>query len=239
MIQSISQVTSLSEPQYLTLLRIIYANFAYYLKLQSEKLEVKCITLVLKTTHKSIATLLRHMYSIQATIPREILQLEKGRYLIVANHRKRIDSYLILSTLPYSVYKDLLPIRFFTANVYLSNLWQRILFRLTGCFRAYSVEGKLSGLKGGLQLSDKGHSLFIFPQGKRIKNDSIKDVKVGPAYLAEKRNFTILPVHIAYEASGTKSTRIVWGKPFTSAELNKRENLEELSQDIFKKVLEL
>lgn len=239
MIQSISQVTSLSRPQYLTLLDIIYDNFAYYLKLQSEKLEAWCITNVLRTTHKIISKPLHYLYSIHATVPNELVNIKKGRYLIIANHRERIDAYLLLATLPYPVFEELLPIRMFTANVYLSHLWQRVLFRLTGCFRAYSMEGKLSGLKGGLHLSDKGQSLLMFPQGRRMKQDTPKDVKIGPAYLALKRNFTILPVHITYKGSGRKSTQIIWGKPCSISEFDNKDNMEELAVDIFKRVITL
>ncbi len=52
-IQSISLETSLSRTQFLTVLGIIYDNFAYYLKLQTVKLETWYVTVIslIETKH--------------------------------------------------------------------------------------------------------------------------------------------------------------------------------------------
>lgn len=235
-IQSISQITSLSRPRYLIILDIAIDNLLYYVKTKREILEANIIKLVLLTTHIVASNFLRRIFRVKATIPRKLFDLEKGRYLIVANHHRAIDSYLILATLPFNSFKLLLPIRFFTANIFLQKWWQRVFLQAFGSFRAYSVENKLSGVKGGLSLSDRGQSLLIFPEGKRVAPNSNVEPKIGVAYLAQRRDFTILPVNISYR---DKKTNIYWGQPFQISAEMKSKDLNVLTKIIFNKVLQL
>lgn len=235
-IQSISQITSISHPKYLIILDIVIDNFLYYVKTKREILEVFVIRSVLLTTYVITSRIFRSHYQVEIKLHNEVLNLKPNRYLIVANHRRAIDPYLILATLPFNSFKSLLPIRFFTANIYLKRLWQRALLEAFGSFRAYSVESKLSGVKGGLYLSDRGQSLFIFPEGKRNRQRSKNELKIGVAYLAQRRDFTILPVLINYVG---KKTIINWGEPFGIDHKTKTEDLNKLTKLIFNRVLQL
>lgn len=235
-IQSISQITSLSRPRYLIVLDITIDNLLYYVKTKREILEANIIKLVLLITYILASSSFRWIYREKVKLPKEYFNLKSDRYLIVANHHKAIDPYLILATLPYNSFKSLLPIRFFTANIYLQRWLQRIFLQSFGSFRAYSVDNKLSGVKGGLYLSDKGQSLLIFPEGKRVALKSKTEPKIGVAYLAQRRDFTILPVYINYM---NKKTNINWGKPFKVSDKMKSKDLDTLAKLIFDKVLQL
>lgn len=235
-IQSISQITSLSRPRYLIVLDIAIDNLLYYVKTKREILEANIIKSVLLTTYILVSGFFRRFYRVNVMLPKEYFNLKSDRYLIVANHHKAIDPYLILATLPYNSFKSLLPIRFFTANIYLQRWWQRIFLQAFGSFMAYSVENKLSGVKGGLYLSDKGQSLLIFPEGKRVAPKSKAEPKIGIAYLARHRDFTILPVYKGYM---NKKTRINWGKPFKVSDKMKSKDLNTLAKLIFDRVLQL
>lgn len=239
-IQSVSQITSLSRPRYLILLEIILGNYLYYLKTKRLMVESLIIKIVLINTYIVISRLLRWYYNAEIKIPGELRNIDSGRFIIVANHHKAVDPYLILATLPFSTYRKLLPIRFFTANIFLKHWWQRCLMMPFGCFRAYSTDGKLSGVKGALQLSDKGQSLFIFPEGKRVKASSKVEIKVGVGYLTQRRDFTIIPVFINYKRSAPRwKTKVHWGKPFKITQTMRSEDLNILSTKIFKKVQRL
>ena len=236
-IQSVSQITSISRPRTLILLEIILDNYLYYLK--TKRLVVECLLVkrVLTVTYIAISRFLRWYYRTEITVSKKLLNIEKDRFIIVANHRKAIDPYLILITLPFDVFRTLLPIRFFTANVFLKYWWQRCFFLPFGCFRAYSTEGKVSGVKGALQLSDQGQSLFIFPEGKRVRNTKKVELKVGVTYLAQRRNFTIIPVNISYNRSSSKKkTQIIWGAPFKYISNAQYENFNVITRKIFRKV---
>lgn len=236
-IQSVTQIRSISRPRYLILLEILLDNYSYYLKTRRAIVEGYIVTTVLTLTYISISRFLRWYYHADIKIPRELSNIKNDRYIIVANHHKAIDPYLILATLPFRIYRTLLPIRFFTANVFLKHWWQRCFLLAFGSFRAYSTEGKISGVKGGLQLSDRGESLFIFPEGKRVRTNSKVELKIGVAYLAQRRDFIFLPVYVQYsKAPSRKKTQIAWGKPFKIDYEMKNEELNKLTEYIFKRV---
>lgn len=236
-IQSVSQIISISRPRSLILFEIILDNYLYYLKTRRLIVESLLIKSVLITTYITISRLLRWYYHTEITVSKKLLNTGKDRFIIVANHRKAIDPYLILATLPFNVYRTLLPIRFFTANLFLKYWWQRCFLLPFGSFRAYSTEGELSGVTGAMQLSDQGQSLFIFPEGKRMKNNKKVELKVGVAYLAQRRNFTIIPVSINYAGNHSKNkTQIIWGAPFKHDFGIQYENLNVITRKIFRKV---
>jgi len=199
------------------------------------------VTQVFKITYCLFGWIIRLYFNVECKVPREILELSKKRFLIVANHKSLIDPYLIFATLPIKILLLLSPVRFFTANIYLKYFWQQLLLIPFGCFRAYSDKKyKISGVKGGLELSDIGQSLFIFPQGKRVEDLRLIKPKIGIAYLIKHRDFTVIPVLIdCNKVLITKKTRIVWGKPFRINKTQKTKNLVELSQLIFDKVIQL
>lgn len=236
-IQSVTQITSISRPRSLILLEIILDNCLYYLRIKALIVEHLIIKSVLTFTYISISRFLRLHYNAEIKIPKELLNIERGRYIIVANHKSAIDPYLILATLPFNVYRTFLPIRFFTANVFLEQWWQRCFLLPFGSFRAYSTEGKLSGVKGALQLSDREQTLFIFPEGKRVKHNTKVEIKVGVGYLAQRRDFTIIPVFLNYDRSSrARKTQVNWGKPFKVNGAIKGKDLNVLSKHIFSKV---
>lgn len=238
-IVSISHINSESRSRFSIILEIILGNWIYDLKKKKQSLENSIIDSVLRVSHLAFAKFFIWYLDMQIELPKELKKLSKDRYLIVANHRKRIDPWLILFTLPYGVYRNLLSIRFFTANEYLDIWWLRPLLWINGCFRAYKVENKLSGVKGSLFLSDRGHSLFIFSEGKMVFEKENVKPKLGIAHLAKSRNFTILPVHITYRKGFGNDTRVKWGQPFKSKEFAEYNDLDELAEKIFNQVRKL
>lgn len=195
------------------------------------------IKIVLLVTYGIVYFPFRLIFNLKIKTPNEVKILPKQRYLIVANHRRKIDPYLILSTLPFNSFTKIFPIRFFTANIYLNHYWQRIFMLPFGCFRAYSIEGKLSGVQGGLILSDRNQTLFIFPEGKLVTNDEKPKLKPGIGRLIKARNFKIIPVFIKYS---NRETYVLWGKPFIVPQaIIEKENEQFVTEYIFKRVLEL
>lgn len=131
------------------------------------------------------------------------------RYIIIANHTSRHDAPMIISSLPFKAFKKMLPIRFFTAEKELYKKYTGVIIRMCGGFRSHSVKDKISGLHGGLTLSDNEETLFMFPQGKMVKNKH--EFMTGVAYLVKKRNFHIIPTYVSV-ANGKK--KVVFGKSF-------------------------
>ena len=123
-IQSVTQITSIYRPRYLIILDILTDNILYYLKTKTQIVEIFVIRYVLIVTYIFAAGLLKKIYGVETTSPRSLLALKLERFIIIANHHKAIDPYLILATLPFSTFLKLLPIRFFTANIFLKYWWR-------------------------------------------------------------------------------------------------------------------
>ncbi len=237
-IQSISQISSPTRPKALILIEILLANIFFSLKLRRSAVASWLISLSLLITYVCTSRFLRSFFRLDVTVPRQLIHLTKGRYIVVANHKRMVDGHLIIASLPFRVFFTLLPIRSFTANIYFRHWWQRLLLLPLGCFRAYSTDGKLSGVKGALSLSDRGQLLLIFPEGRRVRSRTKAEVKVGIGYLAKKREFTIIPVFIQNKKnSQANKTKIIWGKPFKLSQTMQSKDLQALSEQIFNRVL--
>lgn len=243
LIQSHTQIKSLRNNKYQILLNILYFNSVCQLIEIKRKLKVNIITSVLKFNYFTSTIILKNFFKIESSIDDEVLKITDKRILIVCNHYTKFDPYIILSELPYSLYKQLLPIRFFTANMYFRPKVASFFLKIQGCFRAKSVPNKTSGLKSGLNLSDQGHTLLMFPQGKRVKNSSEQEfVTIGPGYLTKYRNFTILPVYIEFGNKVPNEKRKViarWGKPFKVKKEKLNDELHDISKQIMNEVFKL
>lgn len=194
------------------------------------------IIILQKLTHRVASYFLRRVFRLHGKVSPELFQLQKGRYIIVANHIWKRDPYIIFAVLPYRIFTKLLPVRFFTANKYMSFWWQKIVLIPFGCFKAYSTEKELSGVKGAIRLSDIGQTLFIFPQGERVNTMKKISLKTGIAYLIKNRNYLILPVKINNSNSGT---HIIWGTPFSLSTAIKAKSYDAITDIIFSKVKSL
>ena len=158
----------------------------------------------------------------------EVEQLSSGgRYLIAANHRTWLDVFLILSSLPLGVFLTLIPIKIFTANVYMRTWWQRLVL--------FAIGGFPANFSHGLKFSDQGFSLFIFPEGKRVSPEQEGELKSGLGRLVKSRDFTVLPVFINYgngRKVGIKWRRVIYPKRNL---VNRSEKV--ITSQIFNKVM--
>lgn len=240
-IQSLSQISSATRPKYLVVWNLLQENLEFKLARRKSQIRGSAITIILHLTHAIASRPIRLLFRIDATVPKELLSLNpNNRYLIVCNHQQRIDPCLVLAALPYKSILAISPIRFFTANKLLRFFWQRLALGMFGSFRAHSTNGKISGVRGGLRLSDKGHTLFIFPQGKIRKNKLNGGLKVGIGYLVKRRNFIILPAYLSsIKGSSEGTTCVRWGKPFSLSPQEIDKDLSELTDYIFSHVTSL
>lgn len=93
----------------------------------------------------------------------------KRPWLIVANHRRGIDPFVIICCLPFKMALRLLPVSFMTKNIfYDSPLWP--LIWMGGGFAARNPRGwhKLYGVNGSVKLLQHKFGVVIFPEGTRV-----------------------------------------------------------------------
>jgi 1-acyl-sn-glycerol-3-phosphate acyltransferase len=123
-----------------------------------------------------------------------------GKYIIAANHASALDAFLASIALPWTSFRRLLPIRYMTHDGYLAHTWQKLMMFPFGCFPARK-EGDKAGLELALDLLEKGQTIFIFPEGKRLKGGPAterSDARVGVAYLASRTGARVIPVNVQW-----------------------------------------
>jgi len=122
----------------------------------------------------------------------------------------------------------------------------RILKWLAGIFGAYPVkDGKKSmeSMKISLRLLKNKELLLIFPEGTR--NGMAKGVKAkeGAIKLAIRANVPIVPVGIQGSFKAFTKVKVNIGEPIYYSEyreeINNKELLEELTQDLMNKIVKL
>lgn len=134
-------------------------------------------------------------------------------YLIVANHQRALDPFVIICGLPYKHALKLLPINFMTANFFYDS-FIRPLCWVSGCFPARNPKGKhkIYGVDGGVELLQNNFSVFVFPEGKRMRDGSRGQAHSGVVRINQASpNTPLLLCHIKYN-NGLKA--LLRGKRF-------------------------
>lgn len=142
---------------------------------------------------------------------------KKAKYIVVANHQSKLDPFIIGSLLPTKVKFYMLPYRFLTMPKYMNKkLLGPILF-LLGC---YSSSTEVKPLKKSQKFLNKNETLFIFPEGKIVKeNERDRSAKLGVgAFYLERNNpdVYLFPVKISY--LGKRKIEIEYKQPLRHGE---------------------
>jgi len=96
-----------------------------------------------------------------------------SRPIVVANHISKWDAFFVIACMPFSrVRRDMLPIKFITANIYYFTPF--ILFaHLFGCFPAKKNRIVTYGTAAAVKHLKKGYSFVIFPEGHVVKGERV------------------------------------------------------------------
>ena len=94
-------------------------------------------------------------------------------YIIVGNHRHGPDPFVICSGMPAKTVLKITPVGFMTKNIFYDSPLRPLLW-LSGCYPARDPKGKhkIYGVDGSIKLLENGFSMFIFPEGTRVRNSS-------------------------------------------------------------------
>jgi 1-acyl-sn-glycerol-3-phosphate acyltransferase len=137
--------------------------------------------------------------------------------VFAANHQSQLDHFLILACLPFGMFWQLTPMRFFAHNGLFKSPLTKLGIMLGGSFPTRAYKNYLFGLEGARQLMGRGQHLFIFPEGKRSPYDTVP-AKSGVAELARLPKVKIIPVQIKWtRRRWWRSCTIIIGEPFSAA----------------------
>lgn len=137
------------------------------------------------------------------------LQQQNISYVIYANHQSILDPVVILSSLPFSLFIRIVPIRSFVKNVCFQSIVSNIFFRLCGCFPAYETKRSTYGLNKARIVLQSQQSVLIFPQGKRTRENIARR---GVSVLAGESSVYLLPIYVNWRNRLSCDVKI--GSPF-------------------------
>jgi len=138
---------------------------------------------------------------------REVLTQLKPPYLICPNHQSYIDPFLVCSTYPRSVLKNIFHVG---ASMYFTNAAMTQLGRLINVVTIDPDEQLLHAMRAGAVGLRSGKILNIYPEGQRSFDGKLHEFKKGAAILAAELNLPIVPVALdgPYRIWPRKSWRI-------------------------------
>ena len=132
---------------------------------------------------------------------------EKGPYLVCPNHQSYLDAFVLVSTLPFRVFRRM----FFVGYSFLFTSWyMKLAARLTNIVPVDPDAHLLRAMKAGALGLRKGLILCIFPEGGRSFDGQLQRFKKGASILSRELSVPIVPSAIqgTYEVWPRDSLRI-------------------------------
>ncbi len=127
---------------------------------------------------------------------------EKGPYLICPNHQSYLDPFILVSALPYGIFRRMF---FVGYSVFFESWLMKIIARLTNIVPVDPDAHLLRAMKAGAYGLRQGRILCIFPEGSRSFDGELLEFKKGAAILSRELLVPIVPV-------GIQGTYRVWPK---------------------------
>lgn len=175
----------------------IYATYltnSYGYKLKKTTSSCERIALRMEYSKKLLSKL-----NINVKILNESLVPKEGQYLLISNHRSIIDPLIIEMALENSNING-----FWVSKKELYNsLFFGSFTRNAGSILLDRESSNMSSFfKNTKEVVKDGHSIYIFPEGTRNKeNTPLSSFKEGSRIIALKNRLPILPVHIKTNAN--------------------------------------
>jgi 1-acyl-sn-glycerol-3-phosphate acyltransferase len=126
--------------------------------------------------------------------------IQNRGYLIIANHRKGIDPFLICACLPLKTIFKILPVGFMTHNVFYDSPLRPLMW-LAGSYPAKNLgKRRVSyGIDASRYLLEQGYSICIFPEGTRIPTKKRGEARWGVIKIHELTpSVPFMMAHIEY-----------------------------------------
>jgi 1-acyl-sn-glycerol-3-phosphate acyltransferase len=119
----------------------------------------------------------------------------KGSFIIVANHSSHLDFPLLFSSFPLARSNNVLAPA--AADYFYKNKLRQILVECSlNTFPFERFGNFMQSLKLCKELLKRGHSLILFPEGKRSPSGEVQDFKPGVGALSCELDIPIIPVYI-------------------------------------------
>jgi len=191
----------------------------------------------LNTVARAIALLCRLKVEGRENIP------EKGRVLLVSNHRSYLDPPLVA----FAVKKR--PVFFMAkSELFQTPILSTLIKHWGNAFPVKRGKADLTALKTALEILEKGELVCIFPEGQRAPSGKFLKSKWGAGLVALKSKCPIVPCLIEGSEklfgkektiSGIPKVTIRFGKPFSINLEDRKENYQKAADILMEKIKEL
>jgi long-chain acyl-CoA synthetase len=185
----------------------------------------------------AIASFLKHLFLrvVYFALFKTFLRIEtrgmqnlpkEGPYLVCPNHESYLDAFVLISTLPFSIFRKMF---FVGYSLFFTSRIMKIAARLTNIVPVDPDALLLRAMKAGAAGLRRGMILCIFPEGGRSFDGKLQDFKKGAAILARELSVPMIPAAIqgTHEVWPRDSMRIrphkvtiTFGKPIHPAKSN-------------------
>jgi 1-acyl-sn-glycerol-3-phosphate acyltransferase len=150
------------------------------------------------------------------------------RYVMAANHQSMLDSFIVPSSIPLSLWRRMGMPREFVANKFFSSPLVAALLKLCGCFPAYQHPTDPYGLNYAFHHMSRGRSILIYPEGARTLQGG-RPARNGVKVLASQPNTMIIPARIQWHrAKFFRWCSLSIGKPFDGSKMTAQEILDHI-----------
>ena len=163
--------------------------------------------------------------------------IKKGSMIIAVNHQSNRDVFI----LGVHIFRK---IKFMAKKELFKNKIVGYVLKSWGAYPIRRGEADITAIKTTLRLLKNGEVLAIFPEGTRIENTSMKDIKNGVAMFSSKTESPVVPAFFEKKPKLFRRNRLLIGKSFYISEVFgttnlTKEQLNQASEYILARILEL
>lgn len=115
----------------------------------------------------------------------------QGPFILCPNHQSYLDAFLVLSVLPFKVFRQLF---FVGASEYFETPTMARFARATNIIPVDSNENLVSAMQAGATGLRQQRVLVLFPEGERSIDGELKPFRKGAPILSAQLNVPIVPV---------------------------------------------
>jgi 1-acyl-sn-glycerol-3-phosphate acyltransferase/cytidylate kinase len=133
-------------------------------------------------------------------------------YVIAANHRHRLDAFVIAACLPLRAITKLSPIYFMAYWQFFRPRLFRFVLKSLGAFPTREVGGLDYGLPFSIKTLAEHGTIFIFPEGKRVKDQPVQ-AHNGVSVMANEPDVRVILCHLTWRQPKIFGVKVVVSEP--------------------------
>lgn len=155
------------------------------------------------------------------------------KLIVCSNHTNILDPVVLAVIFPREV-------SFMAKKELFENKFLNYVFRKVGAFPVDRKESDISAIKNALRVLKNDGALGIFPEGTRVEEFNLDNVKSGTALISIKSKSRVLPIYIEGTYKLFSKINVYIGEAIDFSEYYgeklSSETYSELSKDVLKEI---